>query len=136
MIAPPTLVSYLLTHGCSPFAVTRRKLTALDIVTASTTLPGREDVALLLEEHMRAQGWTGGRMEERRKLTELRQHRMGKRRDLQEGVEKALNIDPRWWGEAEPDYVASEISDDEDEDFNADKEVLVNIIIVDILHAN
>ena len=85
---------------------------------------------------MRAQGWTGGRMEERRKLTELRQHRMGKRRDLQEGVEKALNIDPRWWGEAEPDYVASEISDDEDEDFNADKDVLVNIIIVDILHTN
>lgn len=114
-----------MTHGCSPFAVTRRKLTALDIVTASTTLPGREDVALLLEEHMRAQGWTGGRMEERRKLRELRQHRIGKRRNLQEGVEKALNIDPRWWGDAEPDYVASELSDDEDEDFDMDKDVAV-----------
>lgn len=125
LVAPPTLLSHLLTHGCSPFAVTRRKLTALDIVTASTTLPGREDVALLLEEHMRAQGWTGGRMEERRKLRERRQHRMGKRRDLQEGVEKALNIDPRWWGDSEPDYVAAELSDDDDEDSSADKDVLV-----------
>ena len=61
-------MSHLLTHGCSPFTQTRRHLTALDIVTAHSILPGREDVRLLLEEAMREQGWTGGRMEERRKV--------------------------------------------------------------------
>ncbi|CAL1695236.1 unnamed protein product [Somion occarium] len=124
LLAPPTLVSHLLTHGCSPFALTRRKLTALDIVTGNSTLPGREDVALLLEESMRSQGWTGGRMEARRKLTEKRQHRIGKRRDMQEGIEKALNVDPRWWGQTEPDYFGSDLSDDEEEDYTGVEDAL------------
>ncbi|KAI0080315.1 hypothetical protein K474DRAFT_1769549 [Panus rudis PR-1116 ss-1] len=116
LFAPPTLISYLLTHGCSPFATTRRKLTALDLVTASTTLPGREDVALLLGESMRSQGWTGGRMEERRRSTEKRIQQLGKRRGVQEGIEKALGLDPRWWGELEMDATNLDLSEDEDED--------------------
>ncbi|KAG5722125.1 hypothetical protein E4T56_gene3764, partial [Termitomyces sp. T112] len=62
LLSPPTLVSHLMTHGCSPCAVTRRGLTPLDVVTAHSTLPGRGDVALLLEESMRSEGWIGGRM--------------------------------------------------------------------------
>jgi hypothetical protein len=48
-----------MTHGCSPFDVTKRNLTPLDIVTAHSLLPGREIVALILEESMRGEGWSG-----------------------------------------------------------------------------
>ena len=72
LLSPPTLVSYLLTHGSAPLTVTRRQLTALDIVTAHSTVPGREDVALLLEEAMREAGWKGGRMEEQRRVLPFR----------------------------------------------------------------
>ncbi|KAI8980743.1 DIL domain-containing protein [Trametes punicea] len=99
LISPPTLVSYLLTHGSSPLALTNRRLTPLDIVTAHSTLPGREDVALLLEEAMREAGWKGGRMEEQRRSFEKRMRRLGKRRHIQEEVEKVLGIHPQWWGD-------------------------------------
>ncbi|KAI0788667.1 DIL domain-containing protein [Abortiporus biennis] len=116
LLAPPTLVSHLLTHGCSPLAVTRRNLSALDIVTASSTLPGREDVALLLEEAMREKGWTGGRMEERRRTTEKRMLRLGKRRDAQASVGKILGIDPKWWGETDFNYGLTDLSEEDDEE--------------------
>lgn len=114
LLAPPTLVSHLLTHGCSPFVTTRRNTTALDIVTAHSPVPGREDVRLLLEEAMREQGWTGGRMEERRRVEERRVQRLVKRKALQENVGKVLDIGPGWWGEADSDSY-SETSDDDDE---------------------
>ncbi|KAI0756736.1 DIL domain-containing protein [Daedaleopsis nitida] len=98
LLSPPTLISYLLTHGSSPLAITRRKLTALDIVTAHSTVPGREDVALLLEEAMREAGWKGGRMEEQRRILEKRMRRLRRRRNIQEDIEKALGITSRWWG--------------------------------------
>ena len=126
LTAPPTLVSHLLTHGCSPLSVTRRNLTALDIVTASTTLPGREDVALLLEEAMREHGWTGGRMEERRRSTEKRLVRLGKQKDVQEDINKALNIDPRWWGDPDLESLQAELLDDEDEENMGDPDLLVS----------
>ncbi|KIM48286.1 hypothetical protein M413DRAFT_62585 [Hebeloma cylindrosporum] len=113
LLAPPTLVSYLMTHGCSPFALTGRKLTPLDIVTAHSVLPGKEDVALLLEESMRTQGWMGGRMEERRRLLEKRTKKKGKRTEIREDVGKVLGVDPDWWRKS------SELSDsdsDSDED--------------------
>lgn len=122
LVAPPTLVSHLLTHGCSPFTVTRRQLTALDIVTASTTLPGREDVALLLEEAMREQGWTAGRMEETRRSTEKRMHRMSKQKDIQNDIGRILGIDPRWWG----DIDLSELSDEEESESLEDSTLFVS----------
>lgn len=122
LVAPPTLVSHLLTHGCSPFTATRRQLTALDIVTASTTLPGREDVALLLEEAMREQGWTGGRMEESRRSAEKRLHRLGKRKDMQSDVGRILGIDPRWWGDVD----SSDLSDNEEDEGLGDATLLVS----------
>ncbi|EIW86798.1 hypothetical protein CONPUDRAFT_161452 [Coniophora puteana RWD-64-598 SS2] len=97
LYSPPTLISHLMTHGCSPLAVTRRKLTALDIITAHTILPGRNDVALLLEESMRTEGWTGGRVEEKRRALDERLRRKGKRKAVQDRVTQILSLPPRWW---------------------------------------
>lgn len=106
-----------MTHGCSPFDVSRRKLTPLDIVTAHTILPGREDVALLLEEAMRGEGWTGGRMEERRHVLEERVKRKGKQKTVQDDIGNLLSIHPKWWG---PE---SDISSDSDSDGDDDDEM-------------
>lgn len=126
LVAPPTLISHLLTHGSSPFAVTRRQLTALDIVTARSTLPGREDVALLLEEAMREKGWTGGRMEDRRRVFEKRVNRVRKRKELQENIGKVLGISPRWWGDLDAELLY-DVADDEDDEDMGELDVFVSI---------
>ena len=115
ILSPPTLVSYLMTHGCSPFALTTMKLTALDIVTAHSTLPGKDDVALLLEEAMRGQGWTGGRLEQKRRLSDQRLKRKGKRKAIREDIGKVLGISTDWWGKG-PDSEESDSDEDEDTD--------------------
>lgn len=97
LLSPPTLVSHLMTHGCSPFTVTRRNLTPLDVVTAHSILPGRDDVALLLEESMRGEGWTGGRMEQKRRLSEQRMKREERKKEVRDGINKAFNVNPAWW---------------------------------------
>jgi hypothetical protein len=102
-----------MTHGCSAFSVTRRNLTPLDIVTAHSILPGRDDIALLLEEAMRGDGWTGGRMEHRRRSFDERMKRRGKRRNIRDDVGKVLGVNPKWWG---PDSDSSTDSESEDED--------------------
>ncbi|KAI0830583.1 DIL domain-containing protein [Trametes gibbosa] len=114
LLSPPTLVSYLVTHGSSPLALTRRRLTPLDIVTAHSTVPGREDVAFLLEEAMREAGWKGGRMEEQRRSLEKRMRRLGRRRHFQEEIEKSLGIPQKWWGEEDVYTVESDEEVDED----------------------
>ncbi|KAI0660350.1 DIL domain-containing protein [Cubamyces menziesii] len=116
LLSPPTLVSYLLTHGSSPLALTRRRLTPLDIVTAHSTLPGREDVAFLLEEAMREAGWKGGRMEEQRRSLEKRMRRLGKRRQIQAEIEKALGIEPKWWGDDDANFSLDSEEESEDDD--------------------
>ncbi|KAI0307888.1 DIL domain-containing protein [Multifurca ochricompacta] len=115
LMSPPTLVSFLLTHGCSPFSETRRGLTPLDIVTAHSTMPGRQDIALLLGEAMRGEGWTGGRMEEQRRQLDLRVARKRKRERIRQDVEKVLSVAPQWWGDDEWDATASESDEDESE---------------------
>ena len=116
LMAPPTLVSHLLTRGSSPFAVTRRNLTALDIVTAHSLLPGREDVRLLLEEAMREKGWTGGRMEEKRRLQERLEQKTQQERTLRDRLTKILDIDYRWWGDTESEVDFDDLSETGDED--------------------
>ncbi|KAF7339536.1 hypothetical protein MSAN_02168100 [Mycena sanguinolenta] len=116
---PPTLISHLMTHGCSPFAVTRRNLTPLDIVTAHSVLPGREDVALLLEEAMRGEGWTGGKMEERRRLLEERRRKREKRRAVRDTVGRTLGVNSRWWGDQSDEFSESD-SDSDDEEVEDD----------------
>jgi hypothetical protein len=125
--SPPTLVSYLMTHGCSPFALTERKLTALDIVTAHSTLPGKEDVALLLEEAMRGQGWTGGRMEQKRRLFDQRMKKKGKLKTIREGIGKTLGVSSDWWGKDSESSESDSDGDDED-DTDLDERVYVSAI--------
>ncbi|KAI0068436.1 hypothetical protein BV25DRAFT_1875981 [Artomyces pyxidatus] len=114
LLSPPTLVSHLMTHGCSPFSLTQRQLSPLDVVTAHSTMPGRQDVALLLGEAMRGEGWTGGRMEERRQLLEKKMVRRGKQQSVREDVGRQLGINPRWWREDEWETM-SDVSDDDEE---------------------
>lgn len=115
LVSPPTLVAFLLTHGCSPFSETIRGLTPLDIVTAHSTMPGRQDVALLLGEAMRGEGWTGGRMEEQRRQLERSAARQRRRERVREDVGKVLSIAPQWWGDDEWQAIASESDEDESE---------------------
>ncbi len=115
LLSPPTLVSYLLTHGSAPLAVTRRQLTALDIVTAHSTVPGREDVAILLEVAMREAGWKGGRMEQQRRIHEQRMRRLGKRRHVQGDIGKVLGVNPKWWGDDDALFALDSEDDSEDE---------------------
>lgn len=124
LLSPPTLVSFLVTHGSDPLALTRRRLTPLDIVTAHSTVPGREDVAFLLEEAMREGGWKGGRMEDQRRSLEKRMRRLGKRRHVQEEIEKSLGISPKWWGD-EDTFFSLESDEEGDEDALAES-VLVS----------
>lgn len=119
-----------MTHGCSPFALTRRNLTPLDIVTAHSIIPGRDDVALLLEEAMRGEGWTGGRMEEKRHLLETRRKRKGKRRDVQNDIGRVLGVNPKWWG-TEADYSSSD-SDSEDEIEEEPESLYVRLDIISL----
>ncbi|TFL06741.1 DIL domain-containing protein [Pterulicium gracile] len=95
LTAPPTLVSHLMTHGCSPFDVTRRNLTPLDIVTGHSVMPGRDAVALLLEASMKNEGWTGGRLAEQRRQLEEKDSRRSSRKSASAGIGKQLNLDPR-----------------------------------------
>ncbi len=50
-------------------------------------MPGRQDVALLLGEAMRGEGWTGGRMEEQRRQLERRTARKHRRAIVSESDE-------------------------------------------------
>jgi Ankyrin repeats (many copies) len=116
--SPPTLISYLMTHGCSLFSVTHRNLTALDIVTAHTTVPGREDTALLLEEAMRGEGWTGGRMEATRRLVDERMKRRGNQRNIRNDVGRVLGVSPRWWGDVDSDGSSSSSEEEDDQSYD------------------
>lgn len=114
-----------MTHGCSPFAVTRRNLTPLDVVTAHSILPGRDDVALLLEEAMRGEGWTGGRMEQKRRLAEQRTKRKGRQKEARDDIGKTLGVSSAWWGpESDPQSSDSESDDEDDAD---DERIYVSI---------
>ena len=107
-----------MTHGCSLFTTTRRSLTALDIVTAHSTVPGREDVALLLEEAMRGQGWSGGRMEAQRRSLDERTKRRTSERLVRDDIGKTLGVNPRWWDGTESDASTESESDEEDESYD------------------
>ncbi|PVF94843.1 hypothetical protein CPB86DRAFT_808363 [Serendipita vermifera] len=127
LLAPASLVSYILSHGASPLALTRRKLTPLDVITAYEDVPGREGAIALLREAMRSQmtfedrqrmieqGW---RNDERRELERKKQERLERRRyrkkRLKEDVTSVLEEELRdssWgWGK---DGMGGESSDDD-----------------------
>lgn len=78
-------------------------------------MPGRQDVALLLGEAMRGEGWTGGRMEEQRRQVERRAARERRREHVREDVGKVLSIAPQWWRDDEWQAIAFESDEDESE---------------------
>ncbi len=90
-------------------------------------MPGRQDVALLLGEAMRGEGWTGGRMEEQRRRSERRMVRKRGRERIREDVGKVLSIAPQWWGDDEWPSVTSESDEDESEE---EETLLVGISLI------
>jgi hypothetical protein len=77
-------------------------------------MPGREDVALLLEEAMRGDGWTGGKMEQKRKVLEERIKQKSKQKSVRDHVAKTWSVDQRWWGADDSD--SSSIDSDLEEE--------------------
>ena len=69
-------------------------MTAPDLVTGHSLIPGMETVSHLLEKAMRSKGWADRRMEERRKALEERTARL----QVNKGLNRSLCIDPAWWG--------------------------------------
>ncbi|EEB87402.1 hypothetical protein MPER_15254, partial [Moniliophthora perniciosa FA553] len=137
LFSPPTLITYLIAHGLSPFATTHRGLTPLDIITAYSPIPGRADVALLLEESMRSsEGETLPpeenekprrhtskriRMEERqerRKRGEEKMKRKRGREGIREGVSRILGIPRGWWRSHNASFSDQSDSESENEDGN------------------
>jgi hypothetical protein len=88
----------------------------LDIVTAHSIIPGREDVALLLEEAMRYGGWTGGKMEQTRRELEARSKRRRHKRDQEDVIASILDIDSWWWNRPVDLDAGSDVSEDDSED--------------------
>ncbi|KAF8682365.1 positive myosin-light-chain-phosphatase [Rhizoctonia solani] len=99
--APPTLVLYLSTHGCSPLSKSLKGLTPLDIVTGYDVIPGREDVALVLEESMRASGWTGNARNQIKEMKiqeeAARSARRAQRRNEWSETGRLLGLADQWW---------------------------------------
>lgn len=91
-------------------------------------MPGRQDVALLLGEAMRGEGWTGGRMEEQRRQEERRIARKHKQERVREDVGRMLSIPPQWWGEDEWQAIA----EDEDESEGEETLLVSDALCIDV----
>lgn len=132
----------MLSHGASPLALSRRKLTPLDVITAYEDVPGREGAITLLREAMRSTltheqkqrmaklGWRG---DERRILqkhkqekAEMKRHRINRMKEevtsiLEEELGTAQGIVDVSWGmgnneESEDEIFEPSDLDDEDSD--------------------
>lgn len=123
LLAPPSLISHLLSHGSSPLAQSRRKLTPLDVVTAYEDVPGREDVIIMLREAMFSIGWKGDeKKEEERRMKERRLWKRDRRRRIKEELctvlrEELAGMSHTNWGDGTDEEVDEfEPSDLDDED--------------------
>lgn len=99
-------------------------MTALDLVTAYAVIPGREDVALFLEEAMRGEGWQNSKMVSHRKLQTERLHRDEKRQAQRVAVMDILGLSEHWWRQNEA-YLPSDASSPESEDEGDDTKIFV-----------
>lgn len=100
-------------HGCSPLTLTNRKLTAHDIVTAYSIVPGREGVASLLEEAMREEGWQSSRMIQQRYDQDAKAKQVEAEKAMRETIDAVLELDGQWWRNATEESPFSELSDDD-----------------------
>ncbi|KAI5123625.1 hypothetical protein M0805_003439 [Coniferiporia weirii] len=123
LLAPPTLISHLLTHGCSPLSVTFRNMTALDLVTAYSVIPGREDVALFLEEAMRGEGWKSSKLSVQRRCFSQRLKQDGRRQMEREAITKILGLSSQWWRNSEQFEPISEAPEDIGDEAAEDTEI-------------
>ncbi len=72
-------------------------MTALDLITAYSVIPGREDVALFLEEAMRGEGWQSSKMVNQRRDILEKSKQEDKQRAERESVDRILNLNGGWW---------------------------------------
>lgn len=72
-------------------------MTALDLVTAYSVIPGRESVALFLEEAMKGEGWQSSKMALQRRSFEDKQREREAWKSEREAMEKILELNSRWW---------------------------------------
>lgn len=76
-----------------------RNMTALDLVTAYGAIPGREDVALFLEEAMKGEGWEGSTLSVKRRHREAQAKQSERRRSELHAIDRILELQDqeRWW---------------------------------------
>lgn len=55
-------------------------------------------------------------MEEKRRLQEKYEQKIQTQRALRDRLTRILDVDYRWWGDAEPDFDPEDAAEDEDED--------------------
>lgn len=73
-------------------------MTALDLVTAYGVIPGREDVALFLEEAMKGEGWEGSKLSVKRRQRAAQAKQGEKRRSELHAIDKILELEEgHWW---------------------------------------
>lgn len=134
--APATLVVYLMAHGASCLAQTLKSCTPLDLISAFQPIPGRRDVALILQESMREQGWQGGPLEQRRslrqRLRDSRRAKNAKSASEWSKIGQILGLEESWWGESS----SAGLNDVEEEDtsdessFEAPDEIAPDFVLV------
>lgn len=89
----------------------------MDVISAYDDIPGREDVAIMLNATMRAHGWKGNeKKEEERRKTDLRNMRMQRQSKIRDKVTKVLALDGPWWGDGNLSDSSLEASDLEEDD--------------------
>lgn len=138
LLAPASLISHLLSHGASPLALSRRKLTPLDVITAYEDIPGREDAITVLREatrnamtfeereRLKSLGWRGDERREMERLrNERRERRKYRKKRIKEDVTAVLEAElstSNWsWGDnadssSEDELFEPSDLDDEDSD--------------------
>ncbi len=65
---------------------------------------------------MRERGWTGGRMEEHRRVLEQKRLLAEKRKEVQDNIGRILGIGQRWWGDPNAEFSFSDQEEDEEDE--------------------
>lgn len=90
-------------------------------MTAYAVIPGREDVALFLEEAMKGEGWQGSKMNVKRRCLDKKLKANERRESERQAIAQILDLDSNdpWW-RGRGTYQSS-LEDSEDEDDGEDE---------------